>query len=131
MTQLTQEQAAYFEAANFAAFGTIRKDGSPHVSPVWVDYDGQNVVVNTQEGRAKWKHLVRDPRATLQVTNPENPYHYIEVSGTATLTTEGGDEHIDKLAKKYLGADSYPFRQPGDVRVIVKIAPDRVTYWTP
>lgn len=131
MAQLSPEEAAYFENANFAAFATIRKDGSPHVSPVWVDYDGTNIVCNTQEGRAKWKHLVRDPRVTLQVQNPENPYNYIEVSGTATLTTEGGDAHIDKLAKKYMGVDSYPLRQPGDVRVIVTIAPEKVTYYAP
>jgi PPOX class probable F420-dependent enzyme len=131
MTQLSSDEAAYFENPNFAAFATIRKDGSPHVSPVWVDYDGENIVCNTQEGRAKWKHLVRDPRVTVQVQNPDNPYNYIEVSGTATLTTEGGDEHIDKLAKKYMGVDSYPLRKPGDVRVIVTIAPDRVTHYAP
>jgi PPOX class probable F420-dependent enzyme len=131
MAQLTPEAAAFFQEANFAAFATIRADGSPHVSPVWVDYDGGNVVVNTQEGRAKWKHLVRDPRVTVQVARADNPYEYVEVSGTATLSHDGADEHIDKLAKKYMGVDSYPLRKPGDVRVIVTIAADRITYYAP
>ncbi len=126
---LAPEIAAFFEAPNFAALATIRADGTPHVSPVWIDYDGENVVFNTSAGRAKWKHLQRDPRATLQVSNPENPYEYVEVTGSAVLSQDGADEHIDKLAKKYMGVDSYPYRTAEEVRVIVRVAPSKVTHF--
>ena len=131
MASLTDEQAAYFAAANVGMLGTTRTDGSAHVSPVWVDYDGGRVVLNTVEGRAKWKHLVRDPRGTVTVTGAGNPYEYVEVSGPAELTTEGAEEHIDVMAKKYLGVDKYPFSQPGDKRVLVRISPERVTHYKP
>lgn len=125
---LTPEQAKFFRDANFAALGTIRADGSSHVSPVWVDYDGERPLFNTAEGRAKWRHLVRDPRATLQVVDPENPYEYIEVSGPVELTHEGADASIDALAKKYLGVDAYPYRREGEVRVIGRLTPEIVNH---
>jgi PPOX class probable F420-dependent enzyme len=111
----------------FANLATLNADGSPQVTPVWVDFDGTHVIVNTARGRVKTKNLARNPRVALSIADPENPYRYLGIQGHVTEMTEtGGDAHIDKMAKKYLGKDSYPFRTPGEVRVIVKIAPDKV-----
>src|SRR5204862_6147772 len=85
MAKLTDEQAQLFLDKNFGALATIREDGTPHVTPVWVDYDGEHVVFNTATGRAKWKHMLRDPRVTIEVTSMENPYEYVTVIGTAEL----------------------------------------------
>ena len=111
----------------FAHLATLNPDGSPQVTPVWVDYDGANVVVNTARGRVKAKNLAREPRVAVSIVDPENPYRYLGIQGRVVeMTEKGGDAHIDKMAKKYLGKDTYPFRAPGEVRVIVKIAPDKV-----
>jgi PPOX class probable F420-dependent enzyme len=111
-----------------ANLATVNSDGSPQVTPVWVDFDGSSIIVNTAKGRVKAKNLERNPRVALSIVDPENPYRHLAVQGRATEMTErGGDAHIDKMAKKYLGKDSYPGRKPGEVRVIVKISPDKVT----
>jgi PPOX class probable F420-dependent enzyme len=111
----------------FAHLATLNPDGSPQVTPVWVDYDGKNVVINTARGRVKAKNLEREPRVAVSIADPENPYRYLGIQGRVVeMTEKGGDAHIDKMAKKYLGKDTYPFRAPGEVRVIVKIAPDKV-----
>jgi PPOX class probable F420-dependent enzyme len=111
----------------FAQLATVNADGTPQVTPVWVDYDGTHVLVNTARGRIKTKNLERNPRVALSISDPENPYRYVGIQGRVVeMTEKGGDAHIDKMAKKYLNKDSYPFRQPGEVRVIVKIAPDKV-----
>jgi len=120
---------ALLEGKNFCHVGTLRKDGTPHIVPVWVDTDGEHLLVNTAEGRAWERNLRRDPRATCTVINMENPYEFAEFVGhVAERTTEGADAHIDKLAKKYMGVDEYPFRDPAETRVTFKIAPDRVRY---
>jgi PPOX class probable F420-dependent enzyme len=124
---LTEQQAKFFRDTNFASVGTIRPDGSAHMTPVWIDYDGEHVLFNTAYGRAKVHHIQRDPRVTIEVTATENPYSYVEVTGTAELVDEGADEHIDKMAKKYIGEDLYPWRQPGERRVIVRVKPERVS----
>jgi PPOX class probable F420-dependent enzyme len=94
---------------------------------VWVDYDGTHVLVNTARGRVKTKNLERNPNVALAISDPQNPYRYVGIQGRVVgMTEQGGDAHIDKMAKKYLNKDSYPFRQPGEVRVIVKIQPDKV-----
>jgi len=94
-------------------------------APVWVDFDGQYVRVNTARGRQKDKNMKRDPRVALSIADPENPYRYLEVRGrVAEATEKGADDHINSLSKKYLGKDVYPFRQPGEVRVIFKITPE-------
>jgi PPOX class probable F420-dependent enzyme len=112
---------------NFANVATLRKDGSVHAAPVWVDVQDGQAVLNTAEGRAWPRNLERDPRVTLTVQNMENPYEYVEIRGTvAERTHVGADEHIDGLAKKYMGVEEYPLRQPGEQRVIIKVAPDRV-----
>src|SRR5256714_13591722 len=111
----------------FAHLATLNADGSPQVTPVWVDYDGTHVLVNTARGRVKAKNLERNPRVALSISDPENPYRYVGIQGRVVeMSEKGGDAHIDKMAKKYLNKDSYPFRQPGEVRLIVKIAPEKV-----
>jgi PPOX class probable F420-dependent enzyme len=100
-------------------------DGRPQVTPVWVDFDGHYVIVNSAKGRQKDKNLRRDGRVSLAISDPANPYRYLEVRGkVAEIVEKGADEHIDKMAKKYLGKDKYPFRQPGEVRVMYKIEPE-------
>jgi PPOX class probable F420-dependent enzyme len=114
-------------AKNFAHIATVRADGSVQVAPTWVDVQDGRPVVNSAEGRAWVRNLERDPRITLEVQNMENPYEYVEIRGrVAELTREGADEHIDSLAKKYLGEDKYPYRQEGEHRVIIRIDPEHV-----
>jgi PPOX class probable F420-dependent enzyme len=111
----------------FAALATLMPDGTPQVTPVWFDYDGQNLLFNSARGRQKDKNVRRDSRVTLTILDPENPYRYIEVRGRVTdITQEGADDHINKLAKKYLDKDVYPFRQPGEVRVLYTVRPEKV-----
>jgi len=115
-----------FQKKAFASLGTLMPDGRPQVTPVWCDYDGAHVIVNTAKGRAKDKNMRRDPRVTLAVIDPDNPYRYLEVRGRVVeITEQGADAHIDKMAKKYLNVDKYPGRQPGEVRVLYKIEPER------
>src|SRR5215210_6997365 len=108
MARITDEQARLLLDANYGVVTTLRKDGSPHMTTVWLDWDGESVVFNTAEGRAKPRNLRRDPRAGIHVLDPRDPYRWLAVSGPAEMTTDGADEHIDKLAKKYLGRDKYP-----------------------
>ncbi len=112
---------------NFCLVSTLRADGSVHAVPVWVDVQDGLPTLNTAEGRAWPRNLERDPRVTLTVQNLENPYEYVTIRGrVADRTHEGADAHIDALAKKYLGQDSYPYRQPGEQRVIVRVSPEFV-----
>jgi PPOX class probable F420-dependent enzyme len=117
-------------AKNFCLVSTIREDGSVHAAPVWVDLQDGRPVLNTAEGRAWPRNLERDPRVTLTVQNMENPYEYVSIRGhVAERTREGADEHIDAMAQKYLGQDTYPFRQPGEQRVIIRVEPEDVHVW--
>jgi PPOX class probable F420-dependent enzyme len=112
---------------SFANLATLNTDGSPQVTPVWVDFDGTNVIINTAKGRVKAKNLAREPRVALSISDPENPYRYLGIQGKVVeMTEQGGDAHIDKMAKKYMGKDTYPYRSPGEVRLLVKIAPEKV-----
>lgn len=106
---------------------TLRSDGSPHSTVVWVDVleDGK-LAFNTETGRAKPRHIENDPRASLLVVSPEDPYRWLSVSGRAEMTMEGADEQIDRLASKYLGEDEYPWRNPDEQRLSVRITPDRI-----
>ena len=111
----------------FGSLSTLMPDGTPQVTPVWVDYDGGYVLFNSARGRQKDRNLRRDPRLALSILDPDNPYRYIEVRGRVIdVTEQGADDHIDRLAKKYLGADKYPLRQPGEVRLIFKVQVERV-----
>jgi len=117
-----------FQKRAFASLGTLMPDGSVQVTPVWVDYDGTHVIFNSAKGRQKDRNVRRDPRVALAVIDPENPYRYLEIRGkVAEITEDGAAEHIDKMAKKYLGVDKYPYAQPGEVRVLYKIRPEHTT----
>ncbi|MFB4298388.1 PPOX class F420-dependent oxidoreductase [Actinomadura sp. NTSP31] len=107
---------------------TVRPDGSLHNTVVWVAVDGDDVVINTAVGRAKERHLSKDGRVSVSVLDPDDAFHWVSVSGEAKLETEGADAVIDALAKKYLGQDTYPYRQEGEVRLTVRITPDHVVY---
>jgi PPOX class probable F420-dependent enzyme len=122
MATLTEKQAELFLEPNFGVVATLKDDGSPQTSVVWLDWDGENVVFNTTIPRAKGQHLLRDPRVSLTAIDRNDPYRYIEIEGVAELDQEGADEHIHKLARKYWGED---YRDPRD-RVIVRVRPQRV-----
>jgi PPOX class probable F420-dependent enzyme len=109
----------------FAQLATVMPDGSPQVSPVWFEYDGKNILINSAKGRVKDRNMRRDARVGLDIVDPDNPYRHVSIRGrVANITESGADDHIDKLAKKYLGADKYPYRQPGEVRVKYTITPE-------
>jgi PPOX class probable F420-dependent enzyme len=109
-----------------ANLGTVMPDGSPQVTPVWFDYDGKVIRVNSAKGRVKDRNMRRNPRVALSIVDPENPYRYLELRGRVVEITEAGaDAHIDRLAKKYLGQDRYPHRRAGEVRVTYTIVPQR------
>jgi len=115
-----------FQKKAFGALGTLMPDGRPQVTPVWCDFDGTHVLVNSAKGRRKDRNMRRDPRVSISVTDPDNPYRYLELRGRVIEITEtGADDHINKMAKKYLNQDVYPYRQPGEVRVLYKIEPEQ------
>ena len=115
------------EGKNFATISTLMKDGSPSASVVWVDTDGEHVIFNTAEGRVKPKSMRRDGRVAVAIYDQEQPYRQAMIRGkVVSMEHAGADAHIDKMAKKYLGADKYPFRKPGEQRIIVKIKPEKV-----
>ena len=116
-----------FQKKAFANLVTLMPSGSPQVTPIWCDYDGEHVLINSARGRQKDRNMKRDPRVALAILDPDNAYRYIEIRGKVVeITEQGADEHINKMAKKYLGKDIYPFRKPGEVRVLYKIQPQRV-----
>ena len=113
--------------AAYAHLATLMKDGTPQVTPVWVDWDGTHLLVNTAVGRVKDKNMRARSKVGIAITDPENPYRYLGVQGeVAEITEEGADAHIDAMAMKYLGKDKYPFGQPGETRVLFKIKPTKV-----
>jgi PPOX class probable F420-dependent enzyme len=117
-----------FQKRAFANLATLMPDGRPQVSPVWCDLDGSHIRINSAKGRVKDKNMRRNKKVALSITDPDNPYRHLDVQGEVVEITErGADEHINALAKKYLGKDQYPFRQPGEVRVMYRIRPDKVT----
>src|ERR671914_2774322 len=127
MAKVGEKQKQFIADNPFVGVVTdLREDGTPHSTVVWVDVDDGNVSFNTATGRAKPRNLERDPRTSLLVVDPTNPFRWVSVSGRAKVTPEGADEQIDKLAKKYLGKDEYPWRTPEEQRLKVLIEPDRV-----
>ena len=126
MAKLTESQKQFLEQPYVGVVTTLRKDGSPHNTVVWVDVDDGVPSFNTALGRAKPTQLEADPRAGLIVVNPSDPFTWVAVDGHAEVTTEGADAQIDKLAKKYLGVDEYPNRVEGEVRLKVRITPEHV-----
>jgi PPOX class probable F420-dependent enzyme len=131
-SRITEPMSKLFQGKNFAFLSTLMKDGSPQVTPTWVDIEDGNIIVNTAEGRLKHKNISRDPRIAICVVDQNNPYHMVTVRGRVLeQTNEGADEHVDKLAKKYLGVDKYPLRSSNEKRIIIKIKPERVSYQAP
>jgi PPOX class probable F420-dependent enzyme len=117
-----------FTREAFANLATLMADGTPQVTPVWFDFDGTHIRINTAKGRVKDKNMRRNPKVALAIMDPHNPYRYLSVRGEVDeITEDGADDHIDALTKKYLGKDKYPFRQPGEVRVLYKIRPERIS----
>ena len=117
---------------NFAFVATLMKDGSPQITPTWIDFEGDTILINTAEGRTKQKNLSRDQRVAISIVDQNNPYNMVTIRGKVTeQTSKGADEHIDKLAKRYLGVDKYPFRSPTEKRVIIKVAPENVFHMQP
>jgi PPOX class probable F420-dependent enzyme len=124
--RLTDEQREFLGNPFVGTLTDLRPDGSPHTTVVWVDVDDDGVSFNTAHGRAKPRYIAGDPRVSLAVVDPGDPYRWIAVNGTATLIDEGADDQIDRLAKKYIGKDSFPFRAPGEQRVTVRIDSRRI-----
>jgi PPOX class probable F420-dependent enzyme len=127
--QITEPVAKLLLDKNFAFISTLMSDGSPQVTPTWIDIEDGVILYNTAEGRIKHKNISRDPRVAVSVIDHNNPYNMVSIRGIAIeQTNEGADEHIDKLAKKYLGVDKYPMRSPNEKRIIVKIKPEKISH---
>jgi len=123
-----EEAKRLIEGKNFANLATLMSDGSPQVSPVWVDHDGELILVNTAEGRTKLKNVTKRPQVALSIFDQGNPYNKVLIRGTVVdVTKEGAEDHIDKMALKYRGLPKYPWREPGVSRILVKIKPDRIS----
>ncbi|HEX2428465.1 MAG TPA: PPOX class F420-dependent oxidoreductase [Gaiellaceae bacterium] len=123
--ELTDAQRQFLENPFVGVVTTLQPDGMPQSTVVWVDVDEEGVSVNTAYGRVKPRNLERDPRLSLVVVDPNDPYRWFKLSGTGTLVDDGADEQIDRLSKKYTGRDVYASRQPGERRVTVRITPTR------
>jgi PPOX class probable F420-dependent enzyme len=129
MAAIPDEAKHLFEGKDFAHVATINSDGSPQVSAVWIGLDGDLVTFNTAAGRVKTKNLQGNPSVAISITDQENPYENLIIQGKVVeMTNDGADDDIDALAKRYLDADSYPFRQPGEERVLVRIEPQKVNH---
>lgn len=134
---ITRPVAKLFQDKNFAFVSTLMKDGAPQITPTWVDIEEENaeysILINTAVGRIKHKNLSRDPRIAISVINRDNPYETITIRGRVIeqIRLDAAEEHIDKLAKKYLGVDKYPGRSPGEKRVILKVKPEKIFYQPP
>lgn len=121
---LNERQAELLWSDNLAIVATVRADGTPQLTPTWIDYDGEHVLLNTSEGRAKPRNLRRNPNVSVCVVDRDDGYNWVAITGTAELVHEGAEEHIHKLSHKYTG-DDYPLK-PDEQRVIVKVTPERV-----
>jgi len=127
MTTIPSNFHDLFEKKTFAQLATLMPDGTPQVTPVWCEFDGTHVVINSAKDRVKDKNMRRNPHVALSVQDPENPYRHLSLKGKVVeITEKGADTHIDRLSKKYIGKDVYPNRRPGEVRVIYKILPEKI-----
>jgi PPOX class probable F420-dependent enzyme len=124
---LTPQARALLARPVLASLATIAADGSPQITPLWIDVEGDDLVVNTAQGRAKARNMERNPNVAICVVDPDDPFNIVAVHGTVTeISAEGADAHIDALSKKYMGVDSYPMRQEGEVRLKIRIHPDKI-----
>ncbi len=122
---IPQKYLYLFKEKAFAHLATLMPDGSPQVTPVWVDYDGEYVLVNTARGRMKTKNVQRDPRVAIEIQDPDNAYEYVQIRGKVVeISEEGADDLIDHLSEKYTGNPVYQNRRAGEVRVTLKIEPE-------
>jgi len=138
---LTEPIVKFFRGKNFGFLGTVNKDGSPQVTPTWIDLiekeeneDGHEeiILINTAMDRLKQKNVSRDPRVSISIVDEDNPYSMVTIKGRVVeQTTEGADEHIDKLAKRYLNAETYPAHSPSVKRIILKVKPEKIFYLPP
>ena len=126
MPGLTDEQGQFLKTKNLATVAAIRPDGSAQLTPVWIDWDGENVVFNTAEGRYKPRYIRRNPLVSVEVLDREDPYRWISVTGRAEISEEGAEEHINELSHRYNDGRDYNY-VPGEKRLIVRIRPERVT----
>ncbi|MCA9530670.1 MAG: PPOX class F420-dependent oxidoreductase [Myxococcales bacterium] len=130
MATIPNSHADILKKRAFAHLCTLMRDGSPQASPVWVDTDGEHVIVNSAEGRVKDQNMRRDPRVAVSITDPDNPYRSMMIRGrVAKITEQDAAAHIDAMAKKYLDVDKYPYAAPGEVRVLYYIEPEHVAVW--
>ena len=123
---LTNAARALINRPIIASVATVSHDDKPQLTPVWIDIDGDDLVFNTAKGRAKQTNLERNPNVAVSVVDPDNAYNVVVVRGVAESSEEGADQHIDALAKKYLGLDEYPLRQPGEVRLKYRVRPEHI-----
>ncbi len=125
-TTLSTKAKTLIERPIIASVATVDAEGRPQLTPVWIDHDGDDLVFNTARGRAKTANLEKNPHVAVSVVDPDDPYNVVVVRGQVEETEEGADAHIDSLAKKYLGVDTYPMRRPGEVRVKFRVKADKV-----
>ena len=129
---MSPEVAKLIEDKNLAFVATLMKDGSPQITPVWVDLVDGMILVNTAQGRVKQRNVSRDPRVAISIVDRNNPYDMVTVQGKVVeQTIDGADSHIDKMAKKYLGVDKYPFAVFGEKRILLKIEPGKIHHMAP
>ena len=127
MSKIPETFSDLFQKKAFAQLATLMSDGSPQVTPVWCEFDGKHVVINSAKGRTKDVNMRRNPTVALSIQDPDNPYRHLCLKGKVVeITEKGADAHIDKLSKKYIGKDVYPNRRPGEVRVIYRILPEKI-----
>jgi PPOX class probable F420-dependent enzyme len=127
MSTIPDNFSDLFQKKAFAQLATLMKDGSPQVTPVWCEFDGKHVVINSAKGRTKDLNMRRNPVVALSIQDPDNPYRHLSLQGKVVeITEKGADANIDKLSKKYLGKDVYPNRRPAEVRVIYRILPEKI-----
>jgi len=126
--QIPDSHMDLMRVAAIAQLATVMKDGSPHVTPVWFDFDGACVSINSARGRVKDRNMRNNPRVALSILDPKNDYRYIEIRGRVIeITEEGAVEHIDRLAAKYMNVARYPHHSPSEVRVRYRIRPEHVS----
>lgn len=132
MTMISPEVVKLLEDKNLAFVATLMKNDSPQITPVWIDLVDGIILVNTAEGRVKQRNVSRDPRVAISIVDRNNPYNMVTIQGQVIeQTTDGADAHIDKMAKKYLGVDKYPFAAPGEKRILLKIEPLKIFHMPP
>jgi len=129
---ISPEVAKLIEDKNLAFVATLMNNNSPQITPTWIDLVDGIIIVNTAQGRVKQRNVSRDPRVAISLVDRNNPYNMVTIQGhVIEQTTDGADAHIDKMAKKYLGVDKYPFAAPGEKRILLKIEPQKIFHMAP